>query len=140
MHRRRPVLAAVSGAIAVLLVTSTGCSDGTPAFCDSLRANADLAALARALDAGDLEVAAAEARRLSDLAGDAPPEIRADLSALGDAVVEIVDLLGEEASGEGDAGELERRRDRLNDDLGELDQRSRRVTTWALEECGLRLD
>jgi hypothetical protein len=124
----------------VVAIGVVGCTDGTPAFCTSLRDNAELGQLADALDAGKLDVASAEARRLQDLAGDAPPEIRADLEALGDAVVQIVDLLADEQSGSGDAGELERRRERLNAELAELDQRSERVSDWALQECGLRLD
>ena len=54
--------------------------------------------------------------------------------------MQIVDLLADETSGTGDASEIERRRDRLNDDLAELDLRSERVSTWALQECGLQLD
>lgn len=126
--------------VATLSAGLAGCTDGTPAFCASLRSNAQLDALGAALDAGDLEVASAEARRLAALAEEAPADIRADLEALGEAVVEIVDLLADETTGSGDAGELERRRDQLNDELAELDQRSERVSTWALQECGLRLD
>lgn len=115
------------------------CGDGTPAFCDSLRTNSDLEGLATALESGDLEQARVEALRLSDLSDDAPAEIRSDLRTLADAVTEIVDLLADEASGGSEPGEDERRRDQLNDEFGELDQRSDRVSTWALRECGLRL-
>jgi hypothetical protein len=129
---------------AVLLATAAtglvGCTDGTPSFCAPLRDNAQLGALSDALDSGDLDVASAEARRLADLADEAPAEIRADVEALGDAVVQIVDLLADEQSGDEDAGELERRREQLNDELAELDQRSERVSDWALQECGVRLD
>jgi hypothetical protein len=126
--------------IAILSAGVAGCTDGTPAFCASLRSNAELDALGAALESGDLDVASAEARRLAALAEEAPADIRADLEALGDAVVEIVELLADETTGSGDAGELERRRDQLNAELAELDQRSERVSTWALQECGLRLD
>lgn len=115
------------------------CGDGTPPFCTSLRTNSDLDGLAAALESGDLEQARVEALRLSDLADDAPAEIRSDLRTLADAVTEIVDLLADEASGGSEPGEDERRRDQLNDEFGELDQRSDRVSTWALRECGLRL-
>jgi hypothetical protein len=135
---RRPLV--VGLLVATLCAGLAGCTDGTPAFCASLRSNAQLDALGAALDAGDLDVASAEARRLAALAEEAPTDIRADLEALGEAVVEIVDLLADETNGSGDAGELERRRDQLNDELAELDQRSERVSTWALQECGLRLD
>ncbi len=135
MIARRWVVAAASGCL-----LAAGCGDGTPAFCEPLRSTADMGALRDALDAGDLEVAGAEAQRLADLAEEAPTEIRADLEALGDAVVQIVDLLADEASGSSDAGDLERRREQLNDDLAELDRRSQRVSSWALQECGLRLE
>lgn len=118
---------------------SAGCTDGTPAFCSSLRSTADLAALGEALESGDLERAGAEARRLSDLASEAPTEVRADLSALATAVEEIVDLMADEAV-QGESSELERRRELLNEQLGELDVRSERVSGWALRECGLQLD
>lgn len=117
-----------------------GCSDGTPEFCTALRTNADLEALADALSAGDLERAEAEARRLADLSDEAPAEVRSDLTALTEAVVDIVDLLVDEQAGAGGSSETERRRAQLNDDLGELDERSQRVSTWALRECGVRLD
>jgi hypothetical protein len=129
---------------AVVVITvaavSVGCTDGTPDFCGSLRANADLEALAEALSAQDLERASAEARRLTDLAQEAPTEVRGDLVALTDAVVDVVDLLVEDQQGAGGSSEAERRRAQLNDDLGELDERSQRVSAWALRECGLRLD
>ncbi len=127
-------------AVLVVATCSTACTDGTPAFCGPLREQADLAELAEALDAGDLEVASAEARRLSDLAADAPPEIRTDLQELADAVVDLVELLADERAGGGDAEDIERRRSRLNDELAALDQRSERVSEWAATECGLRLD
>lgn len=116
------------------------CTDGTPAFCGPLREQADLVELADALDAGDLDLASAEARRLADLAADAPPEIRSDLQKLADAVVDLVDLLADERAGKGDADDIERRRARLNEELAELDQRTERVSDWASSECGLRLD
>jgi len=131
---------AVLTLVGLLGLLGAGCTDGTPEFCESLRRSADLSALGDALDAGDLDNAAAEARRLADLADEAPPELRADLTELAAAVVDIVDLVGDEASGTGDASEIERRRDQLNQDLAELDQRSERVANWALTECGLRLD
>lgn len=135
-------LTTVARAVAVVAVAavSLSCTDGTPEFCGSLRANADLEALAEALSAQDLERASAEARRLADLAEEAPTEVRGDLVALTDAVVDVVDLLVEDRQGAGGSSDAERRRAQLNDDLGELDERSQRVSTWALRECGLRLD
>jgi len=90
--------------------------------------------------------ALAEARRLRDLAAEAPPEIRADFRALAEAVVDIVGLLEDErAASDGTGGgspgpaEVERRREQLNDRLGQLDRRSLRVATWSSRECGLDL-
>jgi hypothetical protein len=139
-RRSRTRRSVVALAVALLLMATLGCGDGTPGFCEPLRDNADLGELGSALDEGDLDVASAEAQRLNDLAKEAPVEIRADLEALADAVVQIVDLLADDVEGSTDAGDLERRREQLNDELAELDQRSERVSTWALEECGLRLD
>lgn len=123
-----------------LVVSVSACGDGTPGFCTPFREQADLDALASALDKGDLDIASAEALRLADLADGAPPEVRADLQALADAVVQLVDLLADERGGVDDAGEMERRRARLNEELAELDQRSDRVSEWAATECGIRLD
>lgn len=136
---RRPTLLVWVPVAVSLAVVAPGCSDGTPEFCGPLRANAELIGLGTALESADLEVAAAEARRLSDLAEEAPAEIRSDLAALGAAVEEIVQLLADEAAGTSEASEIERRREQLNDDLGELDLRSDRVSRWALSECGLDL-
>lgn len=124
---------------AALLAVS--CGDGTPAFCSTLRERSDLAALGGALDEGDLDAAGDEARRFEELAAEAPAEIRGDLQALGDAVVQIVELLAADRD-DADApeGEADQRRQDLNERLGELDERSRRVSAWALEECGLQLD
>lgn len=142
----RRALAGISLALALLAVP--GCGDGTPAFCAPLADQADLGELGTALEQGDLDVAAAEARRLRDLADEAPEEIRSDFRELGDAVVDIVDLIAEDrrvteaTSSDPDAvnpSEVERRREDLNDRFGELDTRSERITTWARRECGLEL-
>ncbi len=137
MIRRRAAL--VSPAVVAVALLCVGCGDGTPEFCEPLERSADLSALSDALEAGDMEVASAEARRLADLSTDAPAEIRSDLEALADAVIDIVDLIADETTGDGDAGEVERQRDELNDRFGDLDQRSDRVSVWALRECGIRL-
>jgi hypothetical protein len=136
-----PLLAAL---LATLLVA---CGDGTSEFCGPLAEAADLGALGDALREDDLDTARAEAERLADLAGTAPSEIRADLVALADSVVDIVDLLedeqragGTEGDGSGiSAAQVERQREALNDSFGQLDRRSTRVTTWAARECGLEL-
>lgn len=148
MIRGRRLGAVVTASVAALLPLA--CGDGAPAFCTSLEQVADLDTLADALDGDDLRAAAAEARRLRDLSADAPPEIRGDFRALAAAVVDIVDLLRDEqrvaSAGDGDGGasapgpaEVERRREQLNDQLGELDRRSLRVATWASRECGIDL-
>jgi len=127
----------------------SACSDGTPAFCEPLQETADLAALTTALAADDLEKAASEAQRLADLGEEAPAEIRKDFDALAQAVVDIVDLVAEDRAAATvdpdattstvDPGEVERRRDELNERLDDLDRRSDRISAWALEQCGLDL-
>ena len=146
MTWRRTVSCVVLAAVAA---TPIACGDGTPSFCEPLRSSADLKALTTALDGGDLDAAGAEARRLSDLAAEAPPEIRADFRALAESVVDIVELLAEdervsqpqEGTGEQtvDPSNVERRREDLNDRFGDLDRRSERISTWALRECGIKL-
>ena len=142
-----------SVATVLLFATATGvvaCGDGTPEFCTPLADSADMSALTESLQAGDLDRAASEAQRLRDLAADAPSDIRADFAALADGVVDIVDLLredlatnspltGDETTTTVDPGEIERRRDELNDRLGTLDRRSDRIEAWASEQCGIDL-
>ena len=125
----------------VLAAVTSSCSDGTPAFCTPLAEVADLGELSDAIERGDLDVATNEARRLVDLAEDAPPEIRADLTAIGAAVVDLVELVGEEQrAADLTAGDLTRRREQLNSELSRMDERSDRVTRWARRECGLELN
>ena len=144
--RLRCRLAAATLILSTSLLAAS-CGDGTPAFCSTLREQSDLAALGAALDEGDLDAAGDEARQLEELADEAPAQIRGDLRELGDAVVQIVDLLATErddaeveGADPGAPGEADQRRQDLNERLGELDERSRRVSAWALEECGLALD
>ncbi len=131
--------------LAATTLVPVACGDGTPAFCTPLGEQSDLDALATALEQGDLTAADAEARRLRDLAEQAPEAIRSDFRELADAVVDVVDLLAQDkaaAEAGGDAvnpSEVERRREDLNDRFGELDARSERITTWARRECGLEL-
>ena len=143
MSPRRAVASLV---LAAATLVPVACGDGTPAFCTPLAEQADLDDLATALEDGDLTAADAEARRLRDLADEAPEEIRSDFRALADAVVDVVDLLAQDRAateaGGGDAvnpSEVERRREDLNDRFGELDARSERITTWARRECGLEM-
>lgn len=140
-----------AAAVAVVVAASltlAACGDGTPGFCGPLAEVADMESLSTALDSGDLVAAAAEAQRLRDLADEAPTAIRADLTALAESVVDIVDLLehedGSSTTGDGEApgpgaAEVERRREDLNARFGDLDRRATRVSTWAARECGLDL-
>jgi hypothetical protein len=132
-RRRAGARAVGAGALAAALVLSAGaCGDDQPAFCGDLEAAADLQELSDALSGGDLTVARAEARRLDDLAGRAPSEVRPDLLALTGAVVDVVELLdGGEPGGTG--------AEALNRRLAELDRRSTAVEDWALRTCGLQL-
>jgi len=125
----------------VVALSTAACSDGTPAFCTPLAEIAGLDELSAAIERGDLDVATNEARRLVDLADEAPPELRADLSAIARAVVELVELVGEEQrAADLTAGDLTRRREQLNAELSRMDERSDRVSRWARRECGLELD
>ncbi|HTN99148.1 MAG TPA: hypothetical protein VL068_00625 [Microthrixaceae bacterium] len=79
--------------LALLAVTVTSCGDGSPAFCKDLTESKMLAGVVAALKEGDLKKATEEAKQLKDLAGDAPTEIRADMTALADGVADIIDLV-----------------------------------------------
>jgi hypothetical protein len=123
---------ALGAALSATLLAPAACGDDQPGFCAPFAEVVELEALTTALGAGDLEVARAEARRLDDLADQAPAEIRPDLAALTGAVVDIVELLeAEDPPGRG--------AEALNERLAELDRRAIAVEDWALENCGLRL-
>ena len=117
------------------------CGDGQPAFCSPLSKAADLSGIAAALRSNDLSKASEEAAQLRQLAGEAPPEIRADFIAVADSVREIVDLLAtERKDGQVDPGQFERRREDLNKSLGQMGRRSDRITVWTSEQCGIDLE
>lgn len=117
------------------------CGDGQPAFCSPLSKAADLSGIAAALRSNDLSKASEEAAQLSQLAGEAPPEIRADFIAVADSVREIVDLLAtERKDGQVDPGQFERRREDLNKSLGQMGRRSDRIRVWTSEQCGIDLE
>jgi len=119
----------------------SACGDGQPAFCGPLSKAADLSGIASALRSSDLSKASKEAAQLSDLAGEAPPEIRADFVAVADSILEIIDLITTERDeGQSDPGQFERRREELNTRLGQIDSRSDRIRVWGSEQCGIELD
>jgi hypothetical protein len=101
---------------------------------------ADLSGISAALRSGDLAKAGTEAGQLSKLASEAPPEIRADFEAVADSIEEIIDLVASEREeGQSDPGQFERRREELNSRLGQIDNRSQRISVWASEQCGIEL-
>lgn len=160
---------AILTAGAVLGSAAAACGDGRPAFCDDLARDGDLGGLTKALSAGELAGAQDEAARLTDLADAAPADIRDQFGALAEAVADIVDLLEVEAAGGppgtvppdadapaggdqttttattvaggagGDPAEVERRREELNERLGELSGTSSDVENWARRNCGIEL-
>lgn len=82
-------------AMSLILVgaTMTACSDGTPAFCGDLSKAQQLDGVVSALKENNLKKASSEAKNLQDLASKAPSDIRSDLAALADGVVDIIDLV-----------------------------------------------
>ena len=132
------VLLVLSVMLSTLLVA---CGDGQPAFCSQLSESADLSGIASALRSSDLSKASDEAAQLSELAGEAPPEIRADFVAVADSMVEIINLISTERDeGQSDPGQFERRREELNTRLGQIESRSDRIRVWASEQCGIELE
>ncbi|MGB6059908.1 MAG: hypothetical protein WBF71_16755 [Microthrixaceae bacterium] len=79
--------------LVIVAASITSCGDGTPAFCGDLGGSRNLDGVVTALKADNLAKATSEANRLKDLASKAPTEIRADLSALADGVIDIIDLV-----------------------------------------------
>ena len=132
------VLFVLGAMLSTLLVA---CGDGQPAFCSQLSKSADLSGIASALRSSDLSKASDEAAQLSELAGEAPPEIRADFVAVADSILEIIDLITTERDeGQSDPGQFERRREELNTRLGQIDSRSDRIRVWSSVQCGIELE
>lgn len=151
MSRRARVIA-LAGLLAVALAS---CGDGRPRFCDQLQRRAGLEDLTAAIERGDFETAADEARALVELSASAPREVRPNLERLSEGVADVVALLEAErsaAEGSGSDGrpdqptgdppgaaDLQRRRDELNDRLGELSADSSELSAWTREHCGFTL-
>lgn len=149
---RRARVVTLAGLLAVALPS---CGDGRPPFCDQLQRRAGLEDLTAAIERGDLETAAGEARALVELSASAPREVRPNLERLSEAVADVVALLeAERSSAEGSGGDgrpdratddrpgaadLQRRRDELNDRLGDLSADSSAVSAWTREHCGFTL-
>lgn len=99
MTRARARRAAAVGALCLLsTVPALGCGDGRPEFCDRLQDVSSLRSLRTAIDRGDLTTARDEARRLREVADDAPPEVRTEFRSLAAAVADVVELLAVERS------------------------------------------
>lgn len=91
-------MAAVVGTLCLLSAgaSTIGCGDGRPDFCDQLQEVSSLRSLRTAIEQGDLSTARSEARRLREVADDAPPEVRSRFRALAGAVTDVVELLSAE--------------------------------------------
>ena len=140
--------ASVVVAAVALLVSAASCSDGRPEFCDDFAKVVELKALRSALDGGDLDAARAEAAKLTELASEAPDDVRADLEQVTDAVSDIVSLIADSraavttvpgAATTADPAELESRREELNERLSDLSEPSAELGAWASRTCGIEL-
>lgn len=124
----------LTGAVLVL----GGCGNDQLPWCSELESVADLDALAAAIAAGDGEGANAGLEHFSDVASSAPVEIRSDMQAVADALSQAV---GVAMAGDGtDPDRLELRREAVNTQLGTVTTNVAAVSTWAEQECGIRLD
>lgn len=140
------LVVAVAVCFAMVAGTLSACTDRTEVYCDELAKQADLSALVAALNSKDLPRATDEARKLGELADRAPQEIRVDMQALAQSVLDIVALLKADqkqapnSSVEGDSSaQVDQDRNQLNRRFDDLDVRSARVSRWASEKCGLKL-
>ncbi|MGB3412603.1 MAG: hypothetical protein WBA45_15565 [Microthrixaceae bacterium] len=93
MRARPSTITRIVAPLILVAASITSCGDGTPAFCSDLASSRNLNGVVTALKADDLSKATSEANRLKDLASKAPSEIRADLKALANGVVDIIDLV-----------------------------------------------
>lgn len=107
-------------------------------WCAELESVADLPALVSAISSGDTEAATAETDRFSDVAADAPAEIRPEMKAVADALSEAVAVTM--TPPDADPDELELRREAVNQQLGRVTSDVSAVSEWAEVQCGIRLD
>ena len=64
-----------------------------------------------------------------------------DFVAVADSMVEIINLITTERDeGQSDPGQFERRREELNNRLGQIDSRSDRIRVWSSAQCGIELE
>ena len=124
--------------MSLTVALAPACSDDQAAWCDDLEEIWELVELRTAAMEGDAAAAQGELERFSEVASEAPEEIRDDMQQIS-ALLEEVVAIGM-AGGTTSDDELERRRERANQQLASMPERTARVAAWAERECGLRLD
>jgi hypothetical protein len=132
-----------AGAVAVALtaglaLATPACGDDQPGYCSQLESVGSLKALAAAVAGDDRARAGAEMARFREVAADAPDPIHDDMAVIADALAEVV-ALGTTSPSASDT-DLERRRDRANQQLASMTDHTAAVAKWAEEQCGMRLD
>lgn len=112
------------------------CGDGQNPWCEELESLGDLEALAAAIASGDGPSASEQLDEFDGVAESAPEDIA-------DAMQEVADVLAdavEVSLASDDVDDLELRRDATNQRLAEIPDQISEVSSWAEEECGIRLD
>ncbi|MCB1270517.1 MAG: hypothetical protein M9942_01935 [Microthrixaceae bacterium] len=137
-HTTGPGRTALSVAVAALFSLLVGaCGEDQHPWCAELESVVQLDELASSMASGDTEAAAGEVEHFSEVAAEAPGEIRAEMQAVAEALDQVVEvaLTGADAAPD----DLELRREALNDELGRVTDDVATVSSWAETECGVRL-
>lgn len=121
-----------------MVALPTSCGDDQDPWCERLATVVELDALADSISASDPGAASEEVDRFAEVAAEAPEAVRGDMTAVADALEQVVDvaLTGSDA----DPDDLELRREAVNEQLGRVTSNVTAVTSYAESECGIRLD
>lgn len=128
-------LAAV--ALAAVLFGAVSCSDPTGEFCDRLAANFELSDLRDAIARNDRAAIERELAELRDVEEIAPADIRRDVTAVFDAVIDAVRTVIDVPSPEGSRMPVDI--SRLNAALANVAENAQAVVTYADRTCGITL-
>lgn len=139
MHRSRPWRGPAAALLSAgLLLAVPACGDDQPGYCKDLGSLGNLDRLAAAVAKDDIARAKDEMDRFREVADKAPAPIHDDMVAIAGTLAEVV-AVGTVAPNASDT-ELERRRERANQQLAAMSDHTAAVARWAEEQCGIRLD
>jgi hypothetical protein len=123
--------------VTVALAVTSSCGSDTERFCDRLRESATLLDLRNALDRDDRAAVQAALNDFSDLADDAPEDIRPDLQQIARTVTSTVRAVTNVTAPDGSSMPVDVAR--LNEELGKVAPSSQRIAEFADRDCGITL-